>query len=52
MVVVIPTDRPKSVRNRCLIDVFDRVEFSVGVGIFVMRLSQISFFFSWKLWTN
>ena len=49
-----PTDRPKSVRNRCVIEVFDGVfvlscsilDFSVGVGAFVIGLSQISSFFT------
>ena len=47
-----PTDRPKSVRNRSLIEVFGGVflsryvlDFSVGVGAFVIGLSQISSFF-------
>ena len=52
--IVTPTDRPKSVRNRCVIEVFGGVfvlsrrflDLSVGVGVFVIRLSQISFFFS------
>ena len=46
--------RPKSVRNRCVIEVFGCVcvccplvfEFSVGIGGFVIGLGQISFFFS------
>ena len=51
-----PTDRPKSVRNRCVINVFGGVLyivtmplgfFSVGVGAFVIGLSQISSFFSY-----
>ena len=47
---VTPTDRPKSVRNRCVIKVFDGilcclVAFSVGVEAFVIGLSQISSFF-------
>ena len=49
-----PTDRPMSVRNRCVIEIFDGVfvlsrfvlDFSVGVGAFVIGLSQISSFFS------
>ena len=50
--VVTPTDRPKSVRNRCVIEVFgggvfcvDTLRFgiSVGVGVFVKGLSQIFF---------
>ena len=51
---VIPTDRPKSVRNRCVIKVFGGVfmlsrcfsDCSVGEGVFVTGLSQISSFFS------
>ena len=47
-----PTDRSKSVRNRCVIEVFGGVfmlsrcffNFSVGVGDFFIGLSQISFF--------
>ena len=46
--VVTPTDRPKSVRNRCLIELFCGVvlslcpfDISVGVGAFVIGLSQI-----------
>ena len=54
MTAVTPTDRPKSVRNRCVIQVFGGVfnvvtlllDFSVGVGAFVTGLSQISSFFS------
>ena len=50
--IVTPTDRPKSVRNRCVIEVFGGVfvlsrcflDFSVGVGAFVIGLSQISSF--------
>ena len=49
-----PTDRPKSVRNSCVIKVFGGVfmlsrcflDCSVGVGVFVTGLSQISSFFS------
>ena len=56
MAIVTPTDRPKSVRNRCVIEVFGGVfllsrcflDFSVGVGAFVIGLSQISSFFSFK----
>ena len=52
--VVTPTDRPKSVRNRCVIELFCGVvmlslcpfEISVGVWAFVIGLSQISSFFS------
>ena len=54
MNAVTPTDRPKSVRNRCVIEVFGGVfmllpcslDYSVGVGAFVIGLSQISSFFS------
>ena len=54
MAIVTPTNRPKSVRNHCVIEVFGDVfvlsrfflDFSVGVGAFVIGLSQISFFFS------
>ena len=53
MTAVTPTDRPKSVRNSCVIKVFGGVfmlsrcflDCSVGVGVFVTGLSQISFFF-------
>ena len=49
---VTQTDRPKSVRNRCVIEVFGSVfvlplfvnDFSVGVGAFVIGLRQISSF--------
>ena len=51
--VVNPTDRSKSVRNRCVIEVYCGVcvlsrcflAFSVNVGAFVIELSQISSFF-------
>ena len=54
MAIVTPTDRPKSVRNRSVIEVFGGVfvlsccflDFPVGVGAFVIGLSQISSFFS------
>ena len=54
MTAVTPTDRPKSVRNSCVIKVFGGVfmlsrcflDCSVGVGAFVTGLSQISSFFS------
>ena len=50
--LVTPTDRPKSVRNRCLIELFCDVvcvvtcpfDISVGVGAFVIGLGQISSF--------
>ena len=52
--IVTSTDRPKSIRNRCVIEVFGGVcvlshcflGFFVGVGAFVIGLSQISSFFS------
>ena len=52
--VVTPTDRPKSVRNRCVIELFVALfvlslcpfDISVGVWAFVIGLSQISSFFS------
>ena len=51
--VVTPTDRPRSVRSRCVIEVFCGVfvlsrcfsDFSVGVGAFVKRMIQIFLFF-------
>ena len=54
MSAVTPTDRPKSIRISCVIEVFDGVfmlsrcflDCSVGVGVFVTGLSQISSFFS------
>ena len=53
MAVVSPTDRPKLVSYRCVIEGFGIVfvlsrcflDFSVGVGAFVIGLSQISSFF-------
>ena len=56
LAVVTPTDRSKSVRNRCLIELFVALfvfslcpfDISVGVGAFVIGLSQISSFLSWK----
>ena len=52
--VVTQTDRPKSVRNSCLIELFCGVvcivlcpfDISVGVGAFVIGLGQISSFLS------
>ena len=49
-----PTDRPKSVRNRCVIEHFVALfllslcpfDISSSVGAFVIGLSQISSFFS------
>ena len=54
--LVTPTDRPKSVRNRCLIELFCGVvcvvtcpfDISVGVGAFVIGLGQISSFFVFR----
>ena len=56
MTVVSPTDCPKSVRNRCLINVSGGVfvlsrcflDLSVGEGAFVIGLIQISSFFSFN----
>ena len=53
MAIVTSTDRPKSVRNRCVIEVFGGVfvlshcfmDFSDGVGAFVIGMSQSFFFF-------
>ena len=52
--LVTPTDRPKSVRNCCLIELFVALfvlsfcpfDISVGVGAFVIGLGQISSFLS------
>ena len=60
MAVVTPTDRPKSVRNRCIITVFGGVfvlspcflDFSVGVGALFIGLSVRSFPFSLVLLLN
>ena len=57
MTAVTPTDRPKSVRNRCVIKVFGGAfmlsrcfyNCSVGVRTFVTGLSQVSSFFSFML---
>ena len=54
LAVVTPTDRPKSVRNCCLIELFCGLfvmslcpfDISVGVGAFVKGLGQISSFLS------
>ena len=53
MSVVTPTDRPKSARNRCVIEVLGGVvlprsflELSVSVRVFVTELMQVSSFFS------
>ena len=53
MTAVTPTDRPKSVRNSCVIKDFGGVsmlshcflDYSVGVGDFATGLSQSSSFF-------
>ena len=55
MAIVTQTDRPNSVRNRCVIEVFGGVfvlsccflGFSVGVGAFVIGLSHIRRYFSY-----
>ena len=60
MAVVTPTDRPKSVRNRCVIELFVVLfvlspcafDISAGVGAFVIGLSQISSFFSFNYLVN
>ena len=57
MAIFTPTDRPKSVRIRLVIEVFGGVfvlsrcflDFSVGVGAFVIGLCQISPFFLYIL---
>ena len=54
VVVVTPTDRPKSVRNHCVIELFVALfvlslcpfDVFAGVGAFVIELSQISSLFS------
>ena len=54
--VVTLTDRPQSVRHRCVIEGFGGAFcvfmflFSVGVGVFVIGLSQISSFFLKTAW--
>ena len=55
--VVTPTDRPTSVCNRCVIELFVALfvlslcpfDISVGVGAFVIGLSQISSFCSFHI---
>ena len=55
MAIVTPTDCPKLVRNRFVIEYFGGVfglshcllDFSVGVRAFIIGLSQISSFFSY-----
>ena len=58
MTAVTPSDRHKSVRNRCVIEIFGDVRLcfimlpfniSVGIRAFVIGLSQISSFFSLAL---
>ena len=57
MAAVTRTDRPKSVRNCCLIELFVALfvlsfcpfDISVGLGAFVIRLGQISSFLSLRL---
>ena len=56
MTVITPTDSPKSVRNRSVIEVFGGVSvlslavyFSDGMGTCVIGLDQISSFFSFQL---
>ena len=48
MIVVTPTEHPKLVRNRCVVEVFSGVFAFISdcIGAFVIRLSQISSFFS------
>ena len=54
--VVTPTDRPKSVRNRCVIELFVALfvlshcpfVISVGVGFFI-GMSQITSFFTYRI---
>ena len=58
--VVTPTDRHKSVLNRCVIELFVALfvlslcpfDISAGVGAFVIGLSQISSFFSLMMCTK
>ena len=58
--VVTPTDRPKSVRRRCVIELFVALfvlsfcpcGISFGVWAFVKGLSQISSFFSCLLFLS
>ena len=60
MAVVTPTDRPKSVRNRCVIELFVALfvlslcpfDISVVIGAFVIGLSQISSFLSFFSYKN
>ena len=55
MAVAAPTDRPKSIRNRCVSEVFGGffvlsrcfLDFSVSVGAFVIGLSKNCSLFSY-----
>ena len=57
MAVVTPTDHPKSVSNRCEIEIFGGVfvlslcpfSISAGIRVFVIGLSQIFSFFSYHI---
>ena len=45
MTIVTRNDRSRSVRSRCVIEIFNGVfELSIGIDVFVIRLCQISFF--------
>ena len=54
VIIITPTDRPKSVRNRFVIEVLVAFlcchvaffDFYVDIETYVIGLSQISFFFS------
>ena len=50
MTVVTPTDRPKSARNRCVIEILVAFfEFSVGIGVFVIGLRfTFTMYMNWK----
>ena len=55
MTVGTPTDRPKSVRNRCVIAVLCCLlvfDFIVRIGVFVIGPSLISFFFSCRSYAH
>ena len=60
MAVDSPTDRPKSVRNGLLIELFKALfvlslypfDNYVGIGAFVIGLSQISSFFLLNVFSN
>ena len=53
LTVVTPTDRPKSVRCRCVLEVLVLsrcfLDFSVGVRVFIIGLGKISSFFSYDV---